>query len=140
MQTWDFDAAVNEMAGNRQTFRLAGQEYTLRAKLPFTKWNKLLEKMNSDEVDNLSSTLEFYDLVLIRADRQRFHDALTADDADDDDEAGVIGVEQMRDLTDKVMEHFTGKLQSSTDGSSPGADTTGASPNVVSLNARTTAS
>ncbi len=132
----DFDAMLREKAGERPTFTIGGQTFTLRAKLPYSKWTALVAMMRAEDGDSMSATHEFFDTVLIRDDRPRF--AVLLDSADDDDDK-VIGVDQMSDLTDYVMEHFTGKLQSSSNGSSPGANGTGPQPNVVSLNARSTA-
>lgn len=131
----DFDAMLREKGGDRPTFTIGGQVFTLRAKLPYTKWNALVAMMRDEDGDTMKSTHEFFNTVLIRDDRPRFA-ALLDSDSDDDDE--VIGVEQMSELTDYVMEHFTGKLQDSSNGSSPGANGTGQQPNVVSLNARST--
>lgn len=132
----DFDAMLAEKAGEKPTFTIAGQTFTLRAKLPYRKWNDLVALMRDEDADNMDSTKQFFNTVLVRADRERFSQLL---DSDDDEDEGVIGVNQMSELTDWVMEHFTGKLQSSSNGSSPGSNGTGQSPNVVSLSARTTA-
>lgn len=135
----DFDAMLAEQAGEKPTFVIGGQTFTLRAKLPFAKWNKLVNFMRADEVDPMEQTRKFFDTCLIRADRARFIELLEvgADDEDDDDTPS-IGIEQMGPLTDWAMEHFTGKLQSSSNGSSPGSSETGQSRNVVSLNSRAT--
>src|SRR4051794_18142014 len=138
--TRDFDAMLAEMAGTRPTFKVAGQEFTLRAKLPYGKWNKLIAKMRADDTDADQATKEFFNTVLVRADRERFLALLDVDDDEDDTDSGVVGIQQMDALTDWVMEYFTGKLKSSSNGSSPGANGTGQPPNVVSLSSRTTAS
>lgn len=122
-----------EQAGIRPTFKIGGQEFTLRAKLPYTRWNKLLAVMRDDDTSQDDATREFFNTVLIAADRQRFLDLLHADSEDDEQ---VIGMEQVDALTDWIMEHFTGKRRNSSDGSSPGANGTGAAPNVVSLGAK----
>lgn len=132
----DFDAMLAEKAGVKPTFTVAGQTFTLRAKLPYAKWNKLLLTMRSDDADQMKATHEFFNTVLVRADRERFAALL---DSEDDEDEGVIGIEEMSEITDWVMEHFTGKLQRNSNGSSPGSNETGGSPNVVSLNARSTA-
>ncbi len=135
--TRDFDAMVADKAGQRPTFRIAGQQFTLRSRLPFRKWNDLLAMMRDDETDNLAATRQFFNTCLIKADRERF--AALLDSEDDENDDLVIGLDQMNDLTDWVMEHFTGKPLSSGSGSTPGAGATGQRPNVVSLNARSTA-
>jgi len=135
MVTRDFDAMLAEQAGVRPTFKVGGQEFTLRAKLPYKKWNELLAVMRSDETDADEATTAFFNTVLIRSDRQRFLELLEHDDDDDTDE-NVVGLEQMDGLTDWIMEHFTGKRRTSSDGSSPGANGTGPAPNVVSLGSK----
>lgn len=122
-----------EQAGIRPTFRIGGQEFTLRAKLPYVRWNKLLSVMRDDDTTPDDATKEFFDTVLVRSDRERFWQLLQRDDEDDD---AVIGMDQMDGLTDWVMEHFTGKARRSSDGSSPGVNGTGAAPNVVSLGSK----
>lgn len=132
----DFDAMLREKAGVKPTFTVAGQTFTVRAKLPYAKWNKLLLSMRNEDADQMAATKEFFNTVLVRADRERFCALL---DSESDEDEGVIGIEEMGAITDWVMEHFTGKLQSSSSGSLPGSNETGQSPNVVSLNARTIA-
>jgi len=134
MATRDFDAMLAERAGVRPTFTIGGQEFTLRAKLPYNRWNKLLSAMRDEDVDEMASTEQFFNTLLVRNDRQRFLDLLNRDDEDDDE--NVIDVEQMSALTDWIMEHFTGKLRRSTDGSSAGSNGTGAAPNVISLSSK----
>lgn len=139
--TRDFDAMLAEKAGERPTFRVAGQEFTLRAKLPYGKWNRLVSYMRDPEGDDMAATRKFFNTALIKADRQRFAELLAVgEEDDDDDDVPSIDLRQMGPITDWAMEHFTGKLQSNSNGSSPGASATGQPPNVVSLNARTTAS
>lgn len=136
----DFDAMLAAQTGNKPTFTIAGQTFTLRAKIPFAKWNSLIAFMQNDDVDAMQQTAKFFNTVLVRADRARFAELLAVgDEDDDDDETPSIGLDQMSPLTDWAMEHFTGKLQSSSNGSTPGSAETGAPRNVVSLNARTTA-
>jgi hypothetical protein len=134
MVTRDFDAMLAEQAGTRPTFKVGGQEFTLRAKLPYKRWNKLLAVMRNDDTDPDDATAEFFNTVLIANDRQRFLDLL--DKEDDDDDEDVIGLDQMDGLTDWIMEHFTGKLRNSSNGSSPGPNGTGPAPNVVSLGSK----
>lgn len=138
MATRDFDAMLAEQAGVRPTFIVGGQEFTLRSKLPYGRWNKLLKTMRDEEADAMASTAEFFNTVLIRADRERFLALLAKgeDDDDEDDDEGVIDLVQMDGLTDWIMEYLTGKLRRSTDGSSAGANATGPAPNVVSLQSK----
>src|SRR5688572_1217386 len=136
MVTRDFDAMLAEKAGVRPTFKIGGQEFALRAKLPYTKWNKLIEQMRSDDVDADEASANFFRAVLIKADRERFLELMAKEDDDDDDE-NVIDLSQMDDLTEWIMETFTGKTRNSSGSSSDGVNGTGQPPNVVSLSSRT---
>lgn len=131
--TRDFDAMLAEKAGIRPTFRIAGQTFTLRAKLPYAKWNKLLAGMRDADTDEKTASEEFFRTVLIKADRERFLDLLASEDEDDE---LVVGMDQIGEITDWAMGHFTGKAPSSSNSSSPGANATGVAPSVVSLDPR----
>lgn len=135
----DFDVMLAAKSGDRPTFTIAGQTFTLRAKLPYSRWNKMMRKMTADGVDPHEATKDFMRAVLIKADRQRFIDLLDKED-DEDDEDAVIDLSQMDALTDMIMEHFTGKLTRSTGSSMPGVNGTGPAPSVVSLSSRTATS
>lgn len=137
MVTRDFDAMLAERAGIRPTFRVGGQEFTLRKRLPYARWNKLLAAMRSsdEDADANQATVDFFDAVLIRDDRKRFAELVVKED-DDDDEDAVIDLSQMSDLTDWIIEVFTGKTQSSSSSSSAGPSEIGAAPNVVSLSSK----
>src|SRR5688572_7675835 len=137
--TRDFDAMLAEKAGIRPTFKVGGEEFTLKAKLAYRKWNQLMALMRADDTDPHEATQQFFNAVLIKADRPRFAELLDRL-GDDEDEDDVVGLDQMDAITDWVMEHFTGKQRPNSDSSSAGASTTGPSANVVSLNARSTAS
>jgi hypothetical protein len=137
MTARDFDQMLAEKAGDRPTFTVGGQTFSLRAKLPYKRWNKLLASMRADGADPQEQTAEFFRTVLIRADRERFVELLDKED-DEDDEEAVIDLSQMDAITDWIMEHFTGKLRNSSDSSSPGANGTGQPLNVVSLQSRNT--
>lgn len=132
----DFDAMLAEKAGVAPTFKVGGQEFALRPKLAYKKWVKLLAAMRADDTDEMQATKDFFAAVVVRADRDRFLALLDKDDdeADDDD---VIDMSQLDALTSWVMEILTGKLQTTSSSSSPGASTTGQPLNVVSLNPRT---
>ncbi len=136
--TRDFDAMLAERSGDRPTFKVANQEFTVRNKLPYAKWNALIGVMRDDDTAPHDATVKFFDTVLIRADRQRFLDLLNDESDEDDDEENLIDMAQLDAITEWLMEHFTGKLQSNSGGSSPGAGATGQSPNVVSLQSRNT--
>jgi hypothetical protein len=93
--------------------------------------------MRDESVDPQEATAEFFRTVLAKADRERFIELLDKDD-DDDDEDAVIDLSQMDAIQDWILGHFTGKLQSSSNSSSPGANGTGPAPKSVSLQSPTT--
>lgn len=132
--TRDFDAMLADKANVRPTFKVGGQEFTLRARLPYEKFSQLVNALRADNEDEKAATAEFYNTVLVRADRERFLELLASEDEDDD---AVIDLRQLSALTDWAMEHFTGKAPSDSSSSSPGANGTGVPQNVVSLDPRT---
>lgn len=133
MTVRDFDSMLAEKAGVRPTFRVGGQDFTLRSKLPYARWNKLMAKMRSDDVDPDEATREFFRTVLVRADRDRFMALMDVEEDGTDDDAGVIDVGQLDEITDWAMEHFTGKRRNSSESSPPGANGTGPALKSVSL-------
>lgn len=137
MVTRDFDAMLAERAGIRPTFRVGGQEFTLRKRLPYARWNKLLAAMRSsdEDADANEGAVDFFNAVLISDDRKRFAELVIKEDDEDDDDA-VIDLSQMNDLTDWIIEVFTGKTLSSSNSSSDGPSEIGAAPNVVSLSSK----
>jgi hypothetical protein len=135
----DFDSMLAEKAGINPTFKIGGQEFSLRAKLPYRRWNALLAAMRDPDATEQDTTERFFNTVLIKADRERFLNLLNNPDDDDDDD-NVIDLSQMDQLTDWIMEHFTGKHRNSSDSSSLGVNGTGARPKPVSLSSRNGAS
>lgn len=136
MVTRDFDAMLAEKANGHPTFKVAGQEFTLRKKLPYGTWLRLLAVMRTEDVDENESNKEFFNTVLVRDDRHRFLELMAKEDDEDGNDDNVIGMDQMDALTGWIMEVFTGKLNTSSNGSSPGANGTGPQPNVVSLQSK----
>lgn len=133
--TFDFDAMIAEKAGTRPTFRVGGQDFTAKARLPFRAFSKMVDMLSSPDMDDTERTEQFFRLVLVRDDQQRFIDLLNRDD-DGDDEWSVISPEQVQKLTNWLLELYTGKRVESSDSSSDGANSTGQSQNVVSLTPR----
>jgi hypothetical protein len=135
MVTRDFDAYLAEKAGVRPTFRIGGQVFTLRTKLAYAKWTKILASMRSDDVSPEEANDLFFRAVLIRSDVDRFMQLLN-NEGDDDEDSGVIGMQEADALVDWAMAHFTGKALNTSDGSSPGSNGTGPQPNVISLSSK----
>jgi hypothetical protein len=142
MTTKDFDAMLAEQGRQRKTFRIGGQEFTVKAKVPYRKFQTMLAALSraaeSDDDDETRGAEErFFREVLIKSDVDRFLALLNAEgDGDEVDEYAVIDAAQLSPLTDWVLEHFTGKRSESSDSSSDGSSGTGRSQNVVSLTAR----
>lgn len=138
MVTRDFDAFLADKAGVRPTFRLAGQTFTVKAKLPSKRFRMLLNQLTSEGVDEDALENEFLRLAIIPQDRERFFLLLDYDgEGDEVDEWSVVSPQQQQQLVEWLMELYTGKAEPSSGSSQDGSTTTGASQNVVSLNSRT---
>lgn len=138
MVTRDFDAMLAERAGVRPTFRLAGQTFTVKAKLPFKRFKNLLATLGDDNVNEDQAQDDFFRMALIAQDRERFFTLLDDDgESEQADEWAVVSPEQVASLTEWLMELYTGKPLPSSASSSAGSENTGTSQNVVSLNSRT---
>jgi hypothetical protein len=137
--TRDFDAMFAMRAGQRPTFRVGGQEFTVKAKLPNRKFKKLLAAFVDDEIDETQAEKDFFNLCLIKSDRERFF-ALLEYEGDDDEGDDVIDIPQLNELTSWLMEYYTGKAAENSSSSSDGSSGTGGSPKVVSLSSRQQAS
>lgn len=140
MVTRDFDAMLAERAGVRPTFRLAGQVFTVKAKLPHKKFKNLLATLAGDDADENKAEEDFFRLCLVPQDRERFFLLLDFDgEGDQVDEWTVVSPDQVSALIEWLMELYTGKQMPSSASSSAGSSNTGTAPNVVSLNSRTQA-
>jgi len=135
MATKDFDAMLAERAGKRPTFKVGGQEFTARAKLPYKRFQKIMATMTADDTDVDEGTEMFFRSVIIPADRDRFLALLNNED-DDDNEDSVVDAYQLNQITEWLLGIYTGKAETSSSSSSDGSATTGVSRNVVSLNSR----
>ena len=119
----DFDAMV--ASTGRPSFTVGGQKYEARSKLPWHTYNAITAAAaEAESQDEREFTLKFFNTVLLKDDRKRFTKALTADPENVDD-ADVIGVNQLNDLMEWLMEHYTGKLQASASSTSNGLALTG---------------
>jgi hypothetical protein len=139
--TRDFDAMLAERGRQRQTFRVGGQDFTIKAKLPHRKLQTLLAAMGKVDEDDAEAQRraeeDFFRVCLIKADVDRFLALLNAEgDGDEVDEYAVIDAAQLGPITEWLLEHFMGKPSQTSDSSSDGASGTGQPRNVVSLNAR----
>lgn len=137
MVTRDFDAMLAERAGVRPTFRLAGQVFTVKAKLPHKRYRTFLAALTADDADEDALQDEFFRMCLVPQDRERFFLLLDYEgEGDEVDEWSVASPEQVSELMTWLLETYTGKRSDSSGSSSDGSGVTGTSQNVVSLNAR----
>ena len=127
----DYDNWLREKTGEVESFVVAGQTFTPRARIPHGALSKVLDKMSTEEDESVANEI-FFNLALKRADRERFV-ALLRDDDNDDDEV-VISTVQVNQIVTDLLEFFTGKSTPKDSSSTPGPDTTGDSRNVISLN------
>ena len=135
----DFDAAVNSNV--RPEFTIGGQKFVARAKLPWKKFSSLILSMNeadSSSVEGIAKTENFFRLVLIPKDRQRFIDLINADGEDDDNDENYLDSSQVSALIDWLLELYTGKDEKNDNSSSDTPSTTGVPSNIVSLTPRPT--
>lgn len=126
----DFDAALAETLREKPTFTLAGQRFTCKARL---SWKSLISLYDSDDEGLGTSVAQFFAIVLVKADRERFFSLIDDEDPDDDDYA--VSVDQIRDVMGWLTEHYTGKAEGQPADSSDGPPTTGqqSRPRVVNL-------
>lgn len=119
----DFDAMLAE--SGRPSFTLGGQRYECRAKLPWAKWRKLTASVVAEEnPDEALFTEKLLRLALLPGDRERFFAALNDDDEDLPDEQ-VIGMGEVNEIAEWLLEHYTGKTRGNAPTSSPGSEPTG---------------
>lgn len=139
MVTRDFDAMLADRAGVRPTFKVAGQEFTMRARLASKKYFELQHYFQSEDTSEEDSLRKLFNTVLIKGDRDRFFqlfDGALDEDNDEVDDELVLDVTQLDAMTTWVMEFYSGKQPKNSESSNPGTDSTGPRPKVVSLNAR----
>lgn len=133
----DFDAMI--ASKGRPEFTVAGNKFTCRAKLPWKKFSNLMLSMMGDDVtsqDGIDKTEEFFRLVLLPQDRDKFLTILNFDGEGEDDalaEALVVSNEQISEILDWLLAYYTGKAQANDESSSPSPPATGQPLNAVSL-------
>jgi len=135
MVTRDFDAMLAERAGVRPTFKIGGQEFTMKAKLPQKKYFAMRYFMADDNTSEEDAYRKLFETVLVKDDRDRFFEMLNSETDDEDDES-VIDITQLDALGMWILEFYSGKAEASTNSSSAGTNGTGPQRNVVSLNPR----
>jgi hypothetical protein len=132
----DFDELVR--GRKRDKFKLGGQTFTIRANLHARRFARMLRVVEGIEgaEDAIDATVKFMDKVLIPEDRERFHAIMSAAEEDDDseDDATAVTLEQINEVVDWTVEHYTGKRPTREESSTPGAESTETPQNVVSFN------
>lgn len=135
----DFDAALKVSSGDRPEFTIAGQKFTCRAKVPWKKFGAMIFALQSGQLPEgeteIGQTEKFFQMVLIKADRQRFSDLLNRgleEDEDEEDE-DIVSAEQMGALTDWLMSHYLG-IEKKEESSSPELPAADIVPTKMSLN------
>lgn len=127
----NFDAMLKEKREGRPDFTLGGQQFQCRAKLPWKRFDAIIMGINSE--DSTTKSEDFFNLCLVKDDRERFQELLDNDGEDDED--AVIDVTQVNSLMEWLIELYTGKDPKDSSSSESGAPTTGEPLSVVSLNA-----
>jgi hypothetical protein len=133
----DYDAWLNERVGGRPTFTVGGETFTVRQKLPWRKYGRMiLAIITASGEGALDANEQFLLKSLIPADRARMQELLNADNEDRDDDEGVITNEQLQKIINDLMDFYSGKDDESPDGSSDVPSASGQPSKPVSLNAR----
>jgi hypothetical protein len=101
------------VSGDRQTFIVAGREFTVRAKVPR---QSLLDLSDIEDTD--ARVDRFFATVLIRVDREPFLELLHS--TDDDDDADCITLGQANEIMNDITEFLTGASEGKDASSTPG--------------------
>lgn len=134
----DYDAMLAEKIGGRPTFKVGGQMFTCRAKLPWKKFSALLLSLTVTSATGdtpTQQTEEFFRLVLLPNQREAFQALLDAD-GEDDDETPVIDSNQVGYILDDLLAYYTGKAQPNDSVSTEQQQNAGQPSNVTSLTPR----
>lgn len=120
----DFDAALKEMLGDRPSFTMGGQTFTCRQRLPWKKFSNMILSLSGEEAQaggGLDKTEEFFRLVLIKGDRDRFIGLLNYDGEDEEnggDDELAAAPQQVGELLDWLLAYYTGKADTTDESSS----------------------
>lgn len=103
MATRDFDAGRADREFHR--FTLGGENFLAKPSLPFAALQKVLvAKENAGTSGALIKVYEFFDMCLVKNDRQRFRALL-----DDEDSDQPVEIEVVMDIVEWLVEVYTGK-------------------------------
>lgn len=101
------------VSGDKETFVVAGQTFTVRAKVPR---QSLLNLSSIDDADRRVD--QFFATVLIRVDRERFLELLHS--TDDGDDIPCITIPQANEIMNDITEYLTGASEGKDESSTPG--------------------
>jgi len=131
----DFDELVR--GRKREAFKLGGETFHIRSKLHARRFARMIRAVENIEGAEaaIDVTVGFMDKVLLPEDRDKFRALMAVEDDDDDkaDDEKAVTLEQVNELVDWVIEHYTGKRLTPGESSSPGAESTQTPHNVVSF-------
>lgn len=128
----DFDAMLAEKVGGRPSFQLCGEKFECRSKLPWRKWNAMILSLQLEDNTAEDTVENFFNLVLVKQDRERFFALIDKEDEDDDEET-FVSDEQIGKVMSWLLDYYTGKAEQSDESSSDKPPTTGRPAKRVSL-------
>lgn len=102
MATKTFDSKKSE----RPSFEVAGQTFTCRAKLSYRKFKALFADFNDSDDAAMVKIEDFFNVVLLPGDRDRFKELLDKDDEDDDE--NVIELHMVNEIVQWLVGHYSG--------------------------------
>lgn len=130
----DFDAFLS--AEEAPSFSVGEEKFSCKppSRVPWKKFSHLLAvAFESSASDNVDRTEEFFDLVLVKEDRERFHKLLNSDG---DDDSPVASSDQIAKIVDWLLEIYTGKAEESESPSSEQLSVSGTTANKRSSRTR----
>lgn len=112
MSVKDFNSSV--AAKQRKEFTVAGQKFAARPKLAWRTYSRLIDSITSDKLSEEEAARQFFNTVLIKADRARFISLLSAEEGDDDEGSEVISNEQVVEISQWLISEYRGGKASET--------------------------
>jgi hypothetical protein len=132
----DYDAMLAETISGAPSFKVAGQNFTCKKKLPWKRFQKLLLSLTVGQVteENIEADNErFFSLVLRPECRDSFLELINYEG---DDEEKSIDSKQVSAILDDLLEYYTGKAPKNESDSTDSRPSAGAPSNVTSLTPR----
>lgn len=126
----DFDAAVAE-AQEAPRFKVGGEEFTARRRLPFPKYVALnaarQDAIESGEFDEFTETRRFMSLALRPSDFERFMELIMRYEETDDDAERYVSPQEINNIIEWLSEYYSGKANENDSSSGTGAGKIGQS-------------